>query len=153
MNITSWESGGSFTGTVQEISKTPTDNAFYYGGGNMNVSYYPFTVLIDGNANLREYESVEMQLEREQEEVPTDAFYLEMPFVLQEDGATYVFVAGEEGKLEKRKVTTGVTLWGSSLQILDGLTLDDAIAFPYGKDAVEGASTQLSTLDELYGVY
>ena len=153
VNITSWESGGSFTGTVQEISKTPTDNAFYYGGGNMNVSYYPFTVIIDGNANLREYESVEMQLEREQEEVPTDAFYLEMPFVLQEDGATYVFVAGEEGKLEKRKVTTGVTLWGSSLQILDGLTLDDAIAFPYGKDAVEGASTQLSTLDELYGVY
>ena len=28
VNITSWESGGSFTGTVHEISKTPTDNAF-----------------------------------------------------------------------------------------------------------------------------
>ena len=148
--ITSWESGSSFTGTVHEISTTPTDNAFYYGGGNMNVSYYPFTVLIDGSANLREYESVEMQLEQEQQEAPSDAFYLEMPFVLQEDGASYVFVAGEEGKLEKRRITTGVTLWGSSVQILDGLSLEDTIAFPYGKDAVEGASTQLSTLDELY---
>ncbi|MDR9824731.1 hypothetical protein RCJ22_03815, partial [Vibrio sp. FNV 38] len=70
-----------------------------------------------------------------------------------EDGERYVFVAGEEGKLEKRRITTGVTLWGSSVQILDGLSLDDTIAFPYGKDAVEGATTQLSTLDALYGVH
>ena len=150
VNITSWESGSSFTGTVHEVSQTPTDNAYFYGGGNMNVSYYPFTVLIDGSANLREYESVEMQLEREQTEEPSDAFYLEMPFVLQENGESFVFVADAEGKLEKRKVATGVTLWGSSIQILGGLTLEDTIAFPYGKDAIEGANAQLSTLDELY---
>ncbi len=148
VDVTSWESGQTFRGTVQEISDTPTDSAMIYGGGNMNVSYYPFTVRIDGDANLREYETLELKLETEHEQ--TDAFYLEQPFLLQEDGHSYVYIADEDGLLEKREVTTGVTLWGSSVQILDGITLEDSIAFPYGKNAREGAKTKLSTLDELY---
>ena len=54
--------------------------------------------------------------------------------------------------LEKREITTGVTLWGSSVQILDGLTLDESIAFPYGKYLHEGAKVKISTLDELYSM-
>jgi len=150
VTVTSWESGETYEGVVESISDIPTDSG-YYGSGNTNVSYYPFFVTIDGTANLREYETVDMRLETDQEQVAADAFYLEQPFVLQEDGRSYVYVADEDGKLQKRYITTGVMLWGSSIQILDGLTLDDAIAFPYGKNAVEGAKTQLSTLDELYG--
>ena len=148
VEVTSWESGQSYHGTVIEISDIPTDSAMVYGGGNMNVSYYPFLVRIDGEANLREYETLELKLETEHEQ--TDAFYLEQPFILQENGRSYVFLENEEGKLEKREVTTGINLWGSSTQILDGLTLEDNIAFPYGKNAREGAKTKLSTLDELY---
>ena len=148
VEVTSWESGQTFRGTVLEISDVPTDSAMVYGGGNMNVSYYPFLVRIEGEANLREYETLELKLETEHEQ--TDAFYLEQPFILQENGNNYVYVANEDGKLEKRKLTTGITLWGSSVQVLDGLTLEDNIAFPYGKNAREGAKAKLATLDELY---
>ena len=148
VEVTSWESGQTYHGTVLEISDIPTDSAMVYGGGNMNVSYYPFLVRIEGEANLREYETLEIKLETEHEQ--TDAFYLEQPFVLQENGHNYVYLANEDGQLEKREITTGITLWGSSIQILDGVTLDDNIAFPYGKNAREGAKTKLATLDELY---
>ena len=148
VDVTSWESGQTYQGTVLEVSDVPTDSAMVYGGGNMNVSYYPFIVRIDGEASLREYETLELKLETEHEQ--TDAFYLEQPFILQENGASYVYVANEDGKLEKRRLTTGITLWGSSVQILDGLTLEENIAFPYGKNAREGAGTKLATLDELY---
>ena len=148
VEVTSWESGQTFRGTVLEISDVPTDSAMVYGGGNMNVSYYPFLVRIEGEANLREYETLELKLETEHEQ--TDAFYLEQPFILQENGNNYVYVANEDGQLEKRKLTTGITLWGSSVQVLDGLTLEDNIAFPYGKNAREGAKAKLATLDELY---
>ena len=148
VQVTSWESGQTYQGTVLEISDVPTDSAMVYGGGNMNVSYYPFTVRIEGDANLREYETLELKLETEHEQ--TDAFYLEQPFILQENGNSYVYVENGEGQLEKRKLTTGITLWGSSVQILDGLTLEENIAFPYGKNAREGARTKLASLDELY---
>ena len=31
-----------------------------------------------------------------------------------------------------------------------GLTIDDYVAFPYGRDVVEGAHTQEATTDQLY---
>jgi len=149
VSVTSWESGNVYDGKIVSISNTPSENNYYYGSGNTNVSYYPFVVTIDGSANFREYESVEMKLEEEQ--VVSEFFYLDQPFILEEEGKSFVYVAGEEGKLEKREILTGATLWGTSFQILDGLTREDAIAFPYGKDVKEGAKTEISTLDELYG--
>ena len=149
VSVTSWESGNVYEGKIQSISETPSENGYYYGSGNTNVSYYPFVVTIDGDADFREYESVEMKLE--EEVVVSEFFYLEQPFIIEEEGKSFVYVAGEEGKLEKREIITGATLWGSSIQIIDGLTREDAIAFPYGKDVKEGAMTELSTLDELYG--
>ena len=35
--------------------------------------------------------------------------------------------------------------------VYSGLTMTDLVAFPYGKDVVEGAPTQESSVDELYG--
>ncbi len=148
VTVNCWESGNVYQGTVKEISDTPTENGYYNGNGNMNVSYYPFTVVVDGDVSFREYEGVEMTLD-----IPvqvSDAFYLEQPFVLQENGENYVYLAGEDGMLEKRRISVGVMLWGSYVQVLDGLTLEDTVAFPYGKDVVEGATTNPSTLDALY---
>jgi len=36
------------------------------------------------------------------------------------------------------------------LNIIGGLTLEDYVAFPYGRDVVEGAHTQEATMDQLY---
>lgn len=44
----------------------------------------------------------------------------------------------------------GRDLWGSYTQIRGGLTIDDYVAFPYGRDVVEGAHTQEATTDQLY---
>ena len=48
-------------------------------------------------------------------------------------------------------MTTGKALWGSYTEVLEGLTPDDYIAFPYGKNVTEGADTVESDLSELYG--
>ena len=76
-----------------------------------------------------------------------------MAFILKEGSKSYVFLEGEDGKLEKREVVTGKTLWSSYTQILSGLSLEDQIAFPYGKDVKEGAPLNRAPIDELYGVY
>ena len=47
-------------------------------------------------------------------------------------------------------MTTGKSLWGSYTEILSGLTPEDFIAFPYGKNLKEGAPTRESDLSELY---
>ena len=76
--------------------------------------------------------------------------YLENPFLREENGRSYVFVKGEDGLLEKRYVATGKSVWGSYTQILNGLTMEDKIAFPYGRSVREGAKTQDAEISELY---
>ena len=83
--------------------------------------------------------------------VDVDAFYLPLAFV-REDGEGYYVFADNGGRLEKRYIRTGVILWGSSIEICDGLTMDDAIAFPYGADAHEGAHTQKGDVQKLYSM-
>ena len=77
--------------------------------------------------------------------------YLENPFLRTEQGKSYVYVRGEDGKLEQRFVTTGKALWGSYTEVLDGLTPEDYIAFPYGKNVVVGADTVEGDNSDLYG--
>ena len=60
-------------------------------------------------------------------------------------------VRGENGRLEKRFVTTGKSLWGSYTEVLSGLSQEDLIAFPYGKNVKPGAPTQEGDLGDLYG--
>ena len=40
---------------------------------------------------------------------------------------------------------------GYSVIVKGGLSADDLIAFPYGKDVKEGAKTKEVTLDQMYG--
>ena len=61
-----------------------------------------------------------------------------------------MYVQGENGRLEKRAVTVGKSLWGSYKQIISGVTADDLIAFPYGKNIREGAPTVESDISALY---
>ena len=47
-------------------------------------------------------------------------------------------------------MTTGKALWGSYTEILSGLTVDDLIAFPYGKNVKQGAPTEEGDVSSLY---
>ena len=115
--------------------------------GNPNSSYYPFTVFVDGSADLQEgsYVSVTYSVAQAQTGV-----YLENPFLRTEKGRSYVYLRGEDGLLQKRFVTTGKSLWGNYTQILEGLTAEDLVAFPYGKTVKEGAPTVESDPSTLY---
>ena len=67
-----------------------------------------------------------------------EKIYIQKAYVREEDGKKYVLKEGEDHRLEKQFVKTGKTLWGQSVEIVTGLTMDDNIAFPYGKTAKEG---------------
>ena len=77
--------------------------------------------------------------------------YLENAFILRENGESFVFIRGEDGLLKKQKVQTGDSSGGYMTQILSGLSETDYIAFPYGKEVVEGAPTIEGTFEDLYG--
>ena len=148
VTINDWNTGMTYTGTVKSVEDYPASGDHYSGIGNPNSSYYPFTVFIDGSADLQEgsYVSIMYSVATAEQGV-----YLENPFLRTENGKSYVYVRGEDGKLEKRYITTGKSLWGSYTQILAGVTAEDFIAFPYGKDIKEGAPTLESDLSTLYG--
>ena len=148
MTVNDWNTGMTYTGTIQSVGDFPTSNDYWSGIGNPNVSYYPFTVFIDESADLQEgsYVNVSFSTATTQQGI-----YLENPFLRTEQGKSYVYVRGEDGKLEQRFVTTGKALWGSYTEVLDGLTPEDYIAFPYGKNVVVGADTVEGDNSDLYG--
>lgn len=147
VTINDWNTGMMYTGTVHSIGDFPSQDGYYNGMGNPNASYYPFTVFVDGSADLQEGRYVSIVYSAGSAE---NGIYLENPFIRTEQGRSYVFVRGDDGLLEKRYVTTGKSLWGSYTEILEGLTPDDFLAFPYGKDVKEGMPTEEGDLSDLY---
>ena len=151
VNVMSYQNGMSYSGRIVSIDKEyPAENADAWTSGNNNVSWYPFQVFIDESAELREYDYVGISYEKAWEEIG-QSWYLQKCFIRTENGKHYVFVQGDEETLEKRPVQTGKDLWGDYSEIKSGLTLEDKIAFPYGRDVVEGAKTVVAEPSELYG--
>lgn len=147
VTVNDWNTGMTHTGTIVSIGDYPAGNDGYSGMGNPNVSYYPFTVFVDGEADLMEGSYVSIQYAAAN---VSSGIYLENPFLRTENGRSYVYVQGGDGTLEKRYVTTGRSLWGSYTEILSGLSETDLIAFPYGKNLSEGAPTVEGDISELY---
>ena len=148
VTINDWNTGMTYTGQVQSIGDFPVTGNGWNGMGNPNASYYPFRVFIDGSADLQEGSYVSVTYSAAEAE---NGIYLENPFLRTDDGEPYVYVRGKNGRLEKRMVTTGKSLWGSYTQILSGLTEEDYIAFPYGKTVKPGAAREEAELSALYG--
>ena len=147
VTINDWNSGMTYTGEVKSIGDFPSSNSYWNGIGNPTTSYYPFTVFIDGSANLQAGSYVSATYSTSAAE---HGIYLQKPFVRTEQGQSYVYVLGDNGKLEKRFVTLGKSLWGSYQEILSGLTEEDLIAFPYGKTVKEDAPAVEGDLSTLY---
>ena len=148
VTVNDWNTGMTYTGKVVSIGDFPSNDDGWSGSGNPNVSYYPFTVFVDETADLQAGQYANIQYSAAASE---NGIYLNNPFVRTEGGQSYVYVQGENGKLEKRAVTTGKSLWGSYTEILSGLTADDLIAFPYGKNLKPGAPTAEGDMNDLYG--
>ena len=151
VSISSWMTGAACEGTIVAIDDYPTSNGNNWGDGNSNVSYYPFKVFVTEDANLQPNDYVDIQYQKDTSaEESGSSLYLQSMFIRTDNGKSYVMARGEDGRLEQRWVQTGRDLWGSYTQIRGGLTVDDYVAFPYGRDVVEGAHTQEATTDQLY---
>ena len=148
VSIMNYDNGMNYEGKVIDIGLSPVDN--YYQGGD--VSYYPVTVSINAAAedNIYPGQWIEATFDTSSKDMDGDGICLLLPFVKKENGNSYVMV-NENGYLKKRYVKTGKTYWGYCIEIKSGLSMEDEIAFPYLKDAVEGKKCVLSeNLDEIY---
>lgn len=148
VSVNSWETGAMCDGSVVEILDYPTTDSNSWSNGNTNVSYYPFVVFVNEDANLREGSYVNVTYENANSS--PGSIYLEQMFIRSENGKNYIYVEGTDGKLEKRPVQTGKSLWGSYLEIRSGLSVEDHIAFPYGKDVVPGAAVIEAATEDFY---
>ena len=149
VSVLSWENYETYEGIITSISEFPdsTNRYYHYSEGNRNVSLYPFTVSVSEDATLREGEYVQINYN------PNGGgtgYFLMNPFLRSENGKSYVWAAGEKG-LEKRFVNTGGSLWGSYIQITEGLEGVSYLAFPYGNSLRTGQKTEIVGIDALYG--
>lgn len=144
-----YESMTPFQAEVKEVSPYPADDYAMYN--NREVTYYPFTAFIQDSTGLKDREMVTMDLP--QEDGAISGIFLSKEYVRSKDGEDYVLKEGKNGKLVKQPVRTGRTFYGSLIEIKEGVTKEDYVAFPYGKKVKEGAKAKKSTLAELYGGY
>lgn len=146
VTVNDWNSGEMYEGKVVSIGDFPVRDS---GGGmgNPNSSQYPFKAFVDGSANLQAGSYVSIQYTAGSGE---NGVYLENPFLRTEKGESYVYVLGADGRLEKRNVVTGKSLWGNYTEIVRGLTAEDLVAFPYGKNVKPGAKAQQADISQLY---
>lgn len=150
VSISSWMTGAACEGTIVSIDDYPTTSGNSWGDGNSNVSYYPFKVFVEEDAGLQANDYVDIQYQKAGTQEQGSSLYLQSWFIRTDNGKSYVMARNEDGRLEQRWVQTGRDLWGSYTQIRGGLTTDDYVAFPYGRDVVEGARTVEAAADELY---
>ena len=148
VTVNDWNTGMTHTGVIQSLGDFPAAGNGWNGMGNPNASFYPFTVFVDEAADLQEGRYVSVIYSTATGE---HGVYLQNPFLRTEQGKTYVYVQGADGKLEQRFVKTGKALWGSYMEILEGLSEEDMVAFPYGKNVKAGAPAVEGDMSDLYG--
>lgn len=147
VSVNCWENGTIYTGTVTEVGIYPSEGEQFSGAAN--VTYYPFKVFVDENADLQEgaFVSLTYQTGGSDDQV----MYLENAFIRYEGKESYVYVRNGEGLLEKRVIRTGISTDGYATPVYSGLSEEDFLAFPYGRSVREGAGTVEAGIETLYG--
>ena len=156
--------GGIMEGSRLKITSRTDEDQFWMGtvtlvdyenptqGNNSNMYYgmatdemtasskYPFYVELDSTEGLLLGQHVSMELDSGEEE--TAGLAISMAFLVYEEDGSICVWAEKRGKLEKRPVTLGSTndMMGT-VEILEGLTEEDYIAFPDAELCKEGAPT------------
>lgn len=150
VTATDFSTDMQYDAEITEITYYPESGSdIYFSEGNQNVSYYPCRARID-DTGISEYAYCSISYNTESSS--PDAMYLNNMFIRRDGSTQYVYVRGEDGKLRRRNVILGKkSSFDYSVEIRSGLTPDEWIAFPYGSDVKEGAKTEESDLDHLYG--
>ena len=137
----------SWTGTVTLVdyenpSQGNSANSYYGTAADemTAASRYPFYVALDSTEGLILGQHVYLELDTQ--EGSGSGLALDAAFVCyEEDGSAYVW-AEDKGRLEKRTVTVGEEdPMTGTVSILEGLSLEDYIAFPDSGICAVGAPT------------
>ena len=155
--VMDWESGNTFEATITTISPYASEESaetYQYMGGSAE-SYYPFTAQItqDGSG-LSSGDYVDVSFSKpmdsmEDEMTESDILSVMKAFVRTENGKKYVYIRDENNKLKKQEVKVS-SQSQETYTIESGLTIDDYVAFPYGKNIREGVDTTEGSIDDLY---
>ncbi|MGI6021132.1 MAG: HlyD family efflux transporter periplasmic adaptor subunit [Lachnospiraceae bacterium] len=136
MSVSLMESGIMTTGTVEKIGEEPAEN--YYS--NNNSSYYPVTLKLEDTGEesitIGEYCMASLSGEAESQ----GGLYLPLMYVRDDSRGSYV-MKEENGHLTKQYLKCGRNLYGSVIEIKEGLSTEDYIAFPYDAGEREGTPT------------
>lgn len=139
-----YESGTFFEAEVKEVSPYPASGYQSYDGREL--TYYPFTAYIADSTGLKDNEMVSMDLPAD--EGGMSGMFIGKEYIRSKNGEDFVYKEGKNGKLEKQPIRTGQTFYGSIIEVKDGLTMEDHIAFSYGKKVKEGAKVKRASLAE-----
>ncbi|MBR0410429.1 MAG: hypothetical protein IJI25_05410 [Eubacterium sp.] len=145
LRVTSYQTNESYEAEIKEIADYPSGSDAMDVSGNPNSSSYAVTAYIADVGDLNIGEQVEITYDSQTMGTSTgDVIYLPLAYVVTEGQRSYVYKADKEGRLKKSYVKTGRTISGQFVEITEGLTLDDKVAFAYDKKLREGAKTKIS---------
>lgn len=134
-----WTNGETFDAKIQSIDTVPSSSSNYNGSGNPNVSYYGFEAYAKDASNIALGEYLELTFNSNTD--TTSSIWLSKAYVKQE-GNKYYVLKENHGRLKKQYVTVGKIVWGDTVEIKEGLSDTDYIAFAYSKNAKEGTKTK-----------
>ena len=141
-------------GEIVEVGIYPVVNDPYVSNST-NISFYPITVYVGPEYDLSNEYYAEIYPHFDDSASGLGALYVDRAFVMPAEGANppYVYIADpeNENRLKKVEVQTGQLLWGSFIEVREGLAGDENLAFPYDKNARDGVNTQAK--ESLYNYY
>ena len=146
VTVQSYMSGMAYDAEITSISPYPdTMNLF----GDSSKTWYPFTAVIqDETAEIEEGEWLSITFDNSGDMQDGGPMMLDQAFVRTDEGSPYVYI-DENGTLKKQNVVLG-KLQGGMYEIRSGLTQEDQIAFPYGRNTKDGAKTKQGTAEQIY---
>lgn len=141
IQATSWQTGMMYEAKIQSIDTYPSNNPMYQGN-QMNETYYDFKAYIADAKDLNNGDYLSLTIDpidtSKQAPLCIDRMYV------REEHGTYYVMKDNDGKLKKQPVKVGkVVDGGYYIQVVEGISEDDYLAFPYGKTGVEGIKTKL----------
>ncbi len=158
--VMDWRSGEVYEAALDTVSDQPSESITnrYNSWTGDSSTYYPFTARItDENAALSSGDAVDVYFQNPQGMYSDEPAVSEdgslnviKAFIRVENGRKYVYVRGENGLLTKRYIKTDGQIQSGYI-VTEGLSIDDYIAFPYGKDVRNGAKVYEGSINELYG--
>lgn len=136
------DSGISYDCEIVSIKDYPAESGAFYFDGNPNSSNYEFLAVMDQNDGILDGMQLNITMQAGTAE-ELDALYIDKMYVRDDGSVNYVLKKGEDGRIVKQPVQVGKVIYsGAYIQIISGLTIDDSIAFPYGKSVREGMRTR-----------